>query len=82
MKEAREGSVEERRPEIDRETMTCCEKETQPTHLWYKRAAAVIGCDINKLFKLSLHSGIVQIRKIIFLFFNVTRNTNSWQFFF
>ena len=30
----RVGIGEGRRPGVDRETMTCCEKETQPTHLW------------------------------------------------
>ena len=32
-----EGSGEGRRPEMDKETMTCCKKKTQPTHLWYTR---------------------------------------------
>ena len=40
-----EGSGDGRRPGVDRETMTCCEK-TKPNHLWYKRAATVI--DVNK----------------------------------
>jgi hypothetical protein len=48
LKEANEGSVEERRPEMDRKTMTYCEKETQPTQLWYKNAATVIGCGLKK----------------------------------
>ena len=33
---------------MDRETMTCCEKETQLTQLWYKNAATVIGCGVKK----------------------------------
>ena len=33
LKRVREGSGEERRPEINKETMSCCEKETQPTYV-------------------------------------------------
>ena len=65
MKEAREGSVEERRPEMDRETMTCCEKETQPTQLWYKNAATVIGCCVKKWIS---HLGIMKTKKCIYNF--------------
>ena len=54
------------------DTMTCCEKETKLTNLWYKRAAAVIGCDVNKLCKASLHnlsSNIVFTRNNYIYFF-------------
>ena len=66
MKEARECSVEERRPEMDRETMTCCEKETQPTQLWYKNAATVIGCGVKKWIS---HFGIMKTKKMHIQFF-------------
>ena len=62
LKEAREDSVEERRPEMDRETMTCCKKETQPTQLWYKNAATVIGCGVKKWIS---HLGIMKTKKCI-----------------
>ena len=58
----RVDSGEGRRPGVDRETMTCCDKETRPTHLWYKRAATGIGCYVNKPVKLSLNSENVKIR--------------------
>ena len=61
MKEAREGSVEKRRPEMDSETMTCCEKETQPTQLWYKNAATVIGCGVKKRIS---HLGIITNKNV------------------
>ena len=60
-KEAREGSVEERTPKMDRETVTCWEKETQPTQLWYKNAATVIGCGVKKWIS---HLGIMKTKKM------------------
>ena len=44
----RKGSGKGRRLGLERETKTCRYKETQPTDLWYKRAATFIGCDVNK----------------------------------
>ena len=46
LEEVEAGEV--RRPEVDGETMTCCEEETQATHLSYKRTATAIGCEVNK----------------------------------
>ena len=63
----REGSVEERGPEIDRETMTCCEMENQPTKLWYKNAVTVIGCGVKKWIN---HLGIMKIKKKTYVVFD------------
>ena len=68
-----EGSEEGRRPGVDRETMNGCKKETQRTHLWYKRAATVIGSDVNKWIS---HLYIMKKKrcKSYFLFFNIVQN--------
>ena len=59
----REGSVEERRPQMDRET--CCENETKPTNFWYKRTATVIGCGVKKWIS---HFCNMKTNKSIYIF--------------
>ena len=39
----------------------------------------MIGCDVNKPVKLSLHSENVNIGQFDLEFFNITRDTNYWQ---
>ena len=44
-----------------------------------ERATTVIGCDVNKLVKSSLHSEKVKIWKSVCGFFNITQNNKYWQ---
>ena len=44
-----------------------------------ERATTVIGCDVNKPVKSSLHSEKVNIGKSYRVFFNITQYNNNWK---
>ena len=44
-----------------------------------ERATTVIGCDVDKPVRSSLHSEKVKLRKFYFGFFNITQNNKYWQ---